>query len=543
MNLLKRTYRLLLPKERKNAVCVTGIVFLTALLDFVGIASLLPILYLLLEERSDRSTVYLFCTLAFVVIIVKGFATTYLQKVQHRFLLNLYKRLSLTLYTAYYQRGLLFIRERGASRLVFEINNICFGFSQGILMPLLRMTSDAMLLLLTSIAFLIYDGATMLLLYASFIPFVVVYLLVVRKRISQYGRDEQEAKREQSRVVNDTFRGYVDAEIYGVFPSLWKSFEKGADHVSDTRMQMMTMQRIPMVMSELSVVIGLALLAFTGQGDMSLLTGAFALVALRLLPALRSLLTGWTQIQHATHCLDIIEEGLAETDGLQKRETEPDDTLSFKHEISLSGITFAYEEGTNVIENFTCTVRKGEFVGISGPSGVGKTTLFNILLGFIKPQKGEITIDGCPLTNDNMQVWRGQIGYVPQDVFIFDTTLAENIALGEEHADEEKIKKVLAQVALDCWLESLPKGLDTPMNEAGTRLSGGQKQRLGMARALYKQCNVLLLDEAASALDKETESEINETIARMRKADRNLTILYIAHHETALAICDRVVKL
>ena len=126
MNLLKRTYRLLLPKERKNAVCVTGIVFLTALLDFVGIASLLPILYLLLEERSDRSTVYLFCALAFVVIIVKGFATTYLQKVQHRFLLNLYKRLSLTLYTAYYQRGLLFIRERGASRLVFEINRQIF---------------------------------------------------------------------------------------------------------------------------------------------------------------------------------------------------------------------------------------------------------------------------------------------------------------------------------------------------------------------------------------------------------------------------------
>ena len=115
--------------------------------------------------------------------------------------------------------------------------------------------------------------------------------------------------------------------------------------------------------------------------------------------------------------------------------------------------------------------------------------------------------------------------------------------MGEETADTERIKRALEQVALDKWAETLPKGLETPMNEAGTRLSGGQKQRLGMARALYKQCHVLLLDEAASALDKDTEREINETIARMREKDKTLTILYIAHHESALAICDRVVEL
>ena len=541
MNLLKRTYRLLIPQERREAARVVGVVFLTALLDFVGIASLLPILYLLLEKDGDRTTVLLFCLLAFVVVVLKGWTATGLLKVQHRFLLSLYKRLSLALYSSYYKKGLLYIRERGAGRLSFEVNNVCFGFSQGVLMPLLRMASDAMLLLLTTVAFLLYDGATMLLLYSSFIPFVVIYLLVVRKRISQYGRDEQEARREQIRVVNDTFRGYVDAEVYGAFPSLWRNFARRADYVSERRMQMMNMQRIPMVLSELSVVIGLALLAFTGEGDMSLLTGAFALVALRLLPALRGLLTGWTQISHAEHFLEIIEDGLVGTDSEQVETTSG--CLTFEKEITLSNLSFAYEEGNEVVKNFSTCIQKGEFVGISGQSGVGKTTLFNLLLGFLNPQNGNIRVDDVPLSAKNRQAWLNRIGYVPQEVFIFDTTLAANVALGEDLIDQERVREVLVWVALDEWVKGLPQGLDTPMNEAGSRLSGGQKQRLGMARALYKRADVLLLDEAASALDFETEKEINDTIRRIRQENEGLTILYIAHHASALSVCDRIIEI
>lgn len=541
MNLLKRTYRLLLPAERKGGVYVAGAVFLTALLNFAGIASLLPVLYLLLERHGNRMTVLLFCLLALAVVLLKSFLSNYLMKVQHRFLLALYKRLSLTLYTSYYHRGLLFIRERGANRLSFEVNNVCFNFTQGILMPLLHMAADGMLLLLVTVAFLIYDAGTMLLLYASFIPFVVAYQLVVKKRIGQYGREEQEAKRGQARVVGDTFRGYAEAEVYGAFPRLWRQFEEGADEVAHNRMQMMQIQRLPMVLSELSVVIGLALLAFTGGGDISLLVGAFALVALRLLPALRSLLTGWTQVQHAAHCLDIIEEGM---EVVQKPAQRSDvSTFSFEREISFTDLTFAYEEGMNVIESLNATIRKGEMVGISGQSGVGKSTLFNLLMGFLTPSCGKVAVDGQPLTEDNRRAWMQRIAYVSQEVFIFDNTLAGNIAPGEEFVDRQRVENILRQVALDAWVSTLPLGMDTPMNESGTRLSGGQKQRLGLARALYKQADVLLLDEATSALDRETEQEINDTIQRLRAQNSRLTILYIAHHESALDLCDRVIRI
>ncbi len=541
MNLLKRTYRLLLPEERKGVMQVAGAVFSTALLNFVGIASLLPVLYLLLERHGDRTTVLLFCLLAFGVVLLKAFLSNWLMKVQHRFLLGLYKRLSLTLYTSYYRRGLLFIRERGANRLSFEVNNVCFNFTQGILMPLLHMASDGMLLLLVTVAFLVYDAGTMLLLYASFVPFVVAYQLVVKKRVGQYGREEQEAKRGQARVVGDTFRGYAEAEVYGVFPRLWHQFEEGADEVAHNRMQMMQIQRLPMVLSELSVVIGLALLAFTGGGDISLLVGAFALVALRLLPALRSLLTGWTQVQHAAHCLDIIEEGME----VMKPSDEENQTaaLPFEREITFSGLSFAYETGMNVIDSLDASVRKGEMVGVSGQSGVGKSTLFNLLMGFLFPVEGKVCIDGVPLTEGNRRAWMRRIAYVSQEVFIFDNTLAGNIAPGEKDVDLHRVEEILRQVALDGWAATLPQGLDTLMNESGTRLSGGQKQRIGLARALYKQADVLLLDEATSALDHETEREINDTLSELRRANPQLTILYIAHHDSALALCDRVIRL
>ena len=188
-------------------------------------------------------------------------------------------------------------------------------------------------------------------------------------------------------------------------------------------------------------------------------------------------------------------------------------------------------------------IQKGEFVGISGQSGVGKTTLFNLLLGFLNPQNGNIRVDDVPLSAKNRQAWLYRFGYVPQEVFIFDTTLAANVAFGEDLIDQERVREVLVWVALDDWVKGLPQGLDTPMNEAGSRLSGGQKQRLGMARALYKRADVLWLDEAAAALDFETEKEINDTIRRIRQENEGLTILYIAHHASALSVCDRIIEI
>lgn len=541
MHLLKRIYRLMLPEERKRGMKVAGAVFLTALLDFVGLAALLPILYYLLEGGENQRAAMYFCMLAVGVILFKSILIVVFSRYQNRYLLSLYKRLSFSLFSSYYRRGLLFIREQGSNRLGFEVNYMCFAFSQSMLASLLRMAGDGLLVALVTVALLVYDWQTVLILYVSFLPMMGLYVWGVRKRVRKYGEQEQQAKREQAKVVSDTFRGFQELEVSGAFTAQQASFLDGMDKVTRSRVKLDTLMRLPLFLSELSVVLGLTILVTLGSGDVKVLVGVFAVAAFRLLPAMRTLLSGWTQIQNVLCCLDVIEEGLKDTDGngMDCRVKG----ITFDKEIRTSGLSYAYPGGEKVLENLNVCIRKGEYVGFRGYSGVGKSTLFNLLLGFLKPTEGEIRIDDSVLNPEVRSSWLQKVGYVPQDVFIFQGTLAENIALGCKEVDRGRVLQVLEQVSLAKWLQTLPDGIDTPLGEAGGRLSGGQKQRIGIARALYKNIDVLLLDEATSALDNKTEKEVNETLSRLKRMYEQLTVLSIAHRESSLAYCDRIITL
>ena len=541
MTLLKRIYRLLQPEERKKASRVAGTVFLSALLDFVGLAALLPILYYLLEGGENKRAALLFCLFAITVILFKSLSAVFFSRYQQKYLLDFYKRLSFSLFSAYYRRGLLFIREQGSNKLGYEVNALCYSFSQSLLSPLLRMAGDGLLIVLVTVALFVYDGVTVLMLYATFLPMMFIYLWGVRKQVKKYGKIELEAKREQSRVVMDTFRGFTELEVSGAFPSLQESFLVGMDKISLNRMKLNTILQLPLFLSELSVIIGLALLVGFGGGDVKLLVGVFAVAAFRLLPALRGILSGWTQIQNVSFCLDTIEQGLEE-EPYDENAPEGED-ITFCRAITIENLTYAYPDSGNVLEGFNCRIAKGEYVGFRGYSGAGKSTLFNLLIGFLAPGSGEIRIDDTPLTAKNRTSWIRHIGYVPQEVYIFNGTLAENIALGNKEMDRSRIAHILQQVSLENWAKELPEGIDTVLGEAGGRISGGQKQRIGIARALYKQADVLLLDEATSALDNETEKEVNETLQQLKHTYSQMTILSIAHRDSSLAYCDRVITI
>ena len=541
MNFLKRIYGLLIPEERKTGGKVVAAVFFTALLDFVGLASLLPVLYYLLEGGENQRAAMCFCLLAVGVILFKSVVIVGLSRFQNRYLLSLYKRLSFSLFSSYYRRGLLFIREQGSNRLGYEVNSMCFAFSQSMLAPLLRMAGDGLLILLVTLALLVYDWQTVLILYASFLPIMGLYVWGIRKRVRKYGEQEQQARREQAKVVMDTFRGFQELEVNGAFSTQQASFLEGMDKVTRSRVRLDTIMRFPLFLSELSVILGLTILVIWGSGDVKVLVGIFAVAAFRLLPALRALLSGWTQIQNAFCCLDVIEEGLK--DSKESEITCPLYEIPFEKEIRTCGLSYTYPDGEKVLENLNICIRKGEYVGFRGYSGVGKSTLFNLFLGFLKPTEGEIRIDHTTLTNEVQASWLRKVGYVPQDVFIFHGSLAENIALGCKNVNRERVLLVLEQVSLGKWLQTLPDGVDTILGEAGGRLSGGQKQRIGIARALYKDIDVLLLDEATSALDNKTEREVNETLSQLKRRFEQLTILSIAHRESSLAYCDRIITL
>ena len=540
--IFRRIYRLLLPEERKTSVRVVLTVLCSAVLDFMGLAALLPVLYYLLEDGNNSHAALSFCILAISVILLKSVLSLFFSRYQHRYLLSFYKRLSFSLYSSYYRKGLLFIREQGSNKLGYEVNAICYAFSQSLLAPMLKMVGDCLLVFLVTVALLIYDGTTVLLLYAAFLPFMLLYFFGIRTRIKKYGKLELDAKREQARVVMDTYRGFTELEVSGAFPTLQEAFLEGMDKVSANRLKIDMVQKFPLFLSELSVIIGLTLLVVFSTGDVKMLIGVFAVAAFRLLPAMRGILSGWTQIQNVSTCLDTIEDGLKD-DVPEDTASENDKPIAFKKDLSIENLTYAYPDSGNVLDNFNCCIRKGEYVGFRGSSGVGKSTLFNLLIGLLKPSSGKICIDGIALSVENRRSWLHYIGYVPQEVFIFNGTLAENIALGCKEIDRDRIKKILNKVSLDKWAESLTNGLDTVLGEAGGKLSGGQKQRIGIARALYKEADVLFLDEATSALDNQTEKEVNETLSQLKEFDQGLTILSIAHRESSLAYCDRIITL
>ena len=539
--MLKEIYHLLLPSERRMGMRVIMAVFFSALLNFAGLAALIPVLLFLIEEKEEKGEALLFCLLAVGFILFKNVLVMGLSRFQNYYLLSLYKRLSFSLFSSYYHRGILFISRLGSTRLGYEVNYVCYAFSMSLLSPLLNMTADVLLILLVTAVLLVYAPMTVLMLYLAFFPFMLMYIFGIKRRIRYYGKKELLARREQTRIVTEAYKGYAELEVNHAFPSLQHSFLKGLDTISFCRLKLETVYHLPLCLSELSVVIGLTLLALSGTGNVKALVGIFAVGAFRLLPALRESLPAWTQIQNSVFCLRIIKAGME--DLFSTFEEKPTAGLSFEKEIAISNLSYTYPEGKRVLKEFDCTIRKGEYIGIRGSSGIGKSTLFNLLLGFLKPDGGEIRIDGVLLSAENRKLWHRRIGYVPQGVFILDGTLAENVALGCCDISKEKVKRILRQVRLDEWVDELPLGIDTLLGESGARLSGGQKQRVGIARALYKEADILLLDEATSALDTATECEINEMICGLRNDYRGLTVLSIAHRESSLAFCNRIITL
>lgn len=536
--IVKRVIGLLLPSERVKGVKMIAGVVLSSLLDFVSVAMLVPILYLMLDGGYQEAALISFCAVALGVILVKAFVSTYIVRSQQRFLLGVYKRMSFSLLDAYFRRGLLFIRENGVSKLSYEVNFVCYSFGQNILLSLLNIAGDVLLSGMILLALLVYNWKIALLLLLSFIPLVILYLLAIRKQLVLSGRQELHARRRQGRIVSETFAGYAELQVNDAYTAKKKEFCEGMDVIAGSRMKMETLSKLPMMLSELAIIIGLVAIVLFGQTQIEALVGVFVVAAMRLLPSIRSIIVNWGHIQNAQSGLQVIEEGLT-----GDNESSCSEEIEFKSELALNDLSYSFEDNNPLIDRLNLSISKGEYVGLSGYSGIGKTTLFNLMLGFISPKSGEITVDGIPLTKTNSQAWLKKVGYVQQDVYIFNASLAENIALGADVLDRDKVVSVLKKVALWDWAQALPDGIDTVLGEFGGMVSGGQKQRIGIARALYKDAEIIFLDEATSALDDDTEKSIHDMLLEMRKGIKDLTIISIAHRKSSLKYCDRIIMM
>jgi len=277
------------------------------------------------------------------------------------------------------------------------------------------------------------------------------------------------------------------------------------------------------------------------------LTAFLAVSAWRTLPALNRVISGFTNIGTSLPYLEVVLGYLVEDPSPQKTLAQNGDdnyhtALRFDCEIHFEHVCFSYDEGArDVFNDLDFSIDKGETVGILGPSGAGKSTLVDLLTGLLRPQKGRILIDGKNLNGGHLSQWLKCIGYVPQFPYIIDGSLAENVAFGipDEMINRRKVLESCALAAID-FLEDLPDGIDTRIGERGVRLSGGQRQRVTIARALYREPKILILDEATSSLDVKSEKEILETVFKL---GRTVTVVLISHKESVVQRCNKIVTI
>ena len=560
-----RKIKNIIPQEFHTRAFIVAItVLLRAILNFFGIAMLVPLLMLILDFealQSNHIVRYIYDFLGckshsqFVIatalaivgfIALKNMMNLWLYKYERNFTYDLYGNLSRRLFVDYYRRGLLFVSERNSTELSRNVNIVCLNFVIGVLKPAAAIVGEIIPFALIIDAIIFYDPTASLLLALTFVPAVWIYYSFVKERLLKYGAEENQAQREKFRNVAESFRGYTDVEISNAFPQIISSFNRATDRLVAMRKRDATLSTIPQGITETSLAAGMAALiiigAFMPERKIGLVFGLFAVAAVRLLPSIRNILTSLTAIRYNLHTIDTLSDisnDTMEIDNSSER-------IHLHQQMEVRNISFRYTENAQrVIENFSLTIKQGERIGLRGASGAGKSTLMNLLLGLYAPDKGEILIDGIKLDQTTRRKWQNSVGYVPQSVFLLDSTLLENIALGvpSEKIDRKRVMEVLKMASLTEFVERLPDGLDSSIGEAGCRVSGGERQRIGIARALYKRPDILFFDEATSSLDRTTEQSINSSIEELSRNNQNITIVAIAHRETSLEYCDRIINI
>lgn len=562
---MKRLFMSIIPKSyRRRAIGVAATIFLRALLNFAGIALFVPVLVVILDSESISKEGYfraIYDGLGFesytsfaisialgvvAVIILKNIVSLLLYRSERNFTYGLYKHLSERLYIGYHNRGLGFIKHSNSALLTRNVNVVSLMFVVGVIKPIATIVGEVMLFALLFVAMMCYSPIAALLAVAVIIPVILLFYFVVRRKLNDIGIRENEAQRTKSRIVAESFRGYADIEIGGAFPEMYDRFEKAMNEVVALRKQNATIGMLPQMFTETGMALGMAALVIlsvvVGSSDIGLLFGIFAVAVMRLIPSIRNIMTSWSALRYNRYTIDIVAEANGEDSDIDRS----GDRFHFSHKIELRNLSFRFDDAENMtIDDLSLEVTKGERVGIKGASGVGKTTLFNLMLGLYPPTSGKILVDGEPLDGDNIRKWQNSIGYVSQNVFIADMSLAENIALGTalDKIDYQRISEVVAMADLKEFVASLPDGIHSRIGEQGSRLSGGQRQRIGIARALYKNSDILFFDEATSSLDNLTEENINSAIRRLSADNRALTIVVIAHRDSSLEYCDRIIDL
>lgn len=561
-SVISRMYKLL-PRRYQLRVWLTGLtIFIISVFDLMGTGVLLPVLLLVLNEDaitenkymsglytwggfSDFFSFMLFvCGSILLFSVLRVLVCTWLQYKQNKRLFTISSYLSLRLYHYYYAKGFLYIKQHNSHQLINQVNGISQSLIQGYLVPYTQLICEFVVMLSILMGLILFNVHVFLLVLMTFIPITFLYYRFSRAKIKMYGNMLFQLLPLKNKLLQQTFVGYTDMEMSNSYSKSFEYFENLMERQNQINVRNMLLNGSLQKALEIAIVCSLVVLILATQlfelPSLGVIIGLFAIAVYRVLPGLvRS--TGFIfQMKGNSYSADLLSDLEAEQTDLKEFEQTP---IDFRKVISIRSLSFSYDKKVQVLSNFSLDIHKGDFIGFRGESGSGKSTLFHLLLGFIQPDAGGIYIDEVLLSPDRQTAWRSKIGYVSQQLFMIEGTLLDNIVMssGEEKIDRARVEQVVRQACLDSFVRTLPQGVDTAIGEGGCLLSGGQRQRLGIARALYKQAEILMFDEATSSLDSTTEHAINDAIVHLSEECPGLTLLVISHRAESLAVCRKVV--
>jgi ATP-binding cassette subfamily B protein/ATP-binding cassette subfamily C protein len=371
----------------------------------------------------------------------------------------------------------------------------------------------------------------------TFILLVVIYFIIVilLKKTKQQGIKTTKANLKQSRILHEAFGNLKLIKLRGNENDFLNRFNISAQASARASIISTTLGHLPRNILEnigFSILIGVVVIIIWKTGAPEIIIPTIAMYALalyRMLPGINRMLNNLNSVAFNQNSLDVVYNAAN-----YETEAEGEMQIPFEKSIKLDSLSFGYVTGGEVLQDISLEIKKGESIAITGESGGGKSTLVDLLIGINKPVSGAIYVDDIKITNDNIRSWRNKIGYIPQNIYLFDGTIAENVTFSSEF-NEEQLIRTLKMANIWSYLEK-KEGINTLVGDGGIQLSGGQKQRVGIARALYTDPEILVLDEATSSLDNDTENKIMDEIYSLCQ---NKTLIVIAHRLTTVERCKR----
>lgn len=565
--MIVRNLNAVLEKKQKIKICILLVLMIGgALLETMGVTLIIPLISVVMSPNlihENRIMAYfyeLFCMqndTQFLIFIILALMAVYLLKniymwilyyIQAKFIANNQFRMSKKLLTIFMRRPYEYYLNASTGDIIriiqWDVGNVFMLINNALLFL------SEMCVLIALVILLIVVDPFMTIAIACMLG---VVMMICKKTFQKYLVKAGETSQKYSSIMNkwllQSLEGIKEIKIHHNENHFIKHYEKSGIKNAVAQRSNNIFSQTPRLIIEAVCMCGMlgivAFLVMSGReiGGMMTLMSTFAMAAVRLMPSANRMNTYLNAISFLEPSLNTVMENINafERENVEKEKNSTIKELKFQKSIEVEQIQYAYPNvEKNLFDNVNMSIPVGKSIAIIGASGAGKTTIVDIILGLLYPQKGKITIDGIDIQEDYYG-WLNKIGYIPQTIFMLDDTVKNNIAFGlqSEDIDEVRVWKALEDAQLSEHIRSLPEGINTEIGEKGVRFSGGQRQRLGIARALYHNPEILIFDEATSALDNDTEAAIMESINRFQGEK---TMIIIAHRLETIKNCDLVYR-